>query len=219
MLLGLGTLSQLRALCLPGTFGAADTQFDDALAAIGRGVSAQFDSLCNRRFARVEDETEEFEGGRCYLSASRYPIKSISAIAWREVVGIVPGEWSDATTAFRVNGTNFRAGLIGLYRGSEIGTYSGEQFRLTYTGGYFVADDPPAEGDPEPMPEGATALPEDLALAWQLQCAHVFEAANYFGTAAIRTPNAVTGKMPPLTQVEILPVVKATLDRYTRLSC
>lgn len=67
------------------------------------------------------------------------------------------------------------------------------------------------------LPSGATALPEDLKLAWLLQCEHLWKLRDVQGTALAESKAGVSPALT-LATANLIPEVKAILDGYVRYS-
>ena len=63
---------------------------------------------------------------------------------------------------------------------------------------------------------GATALPDDLKLAWLLQCEHVWKLRDAQGVSLAE--KAGTSPALTLAGANLVPEVKAILDGYVRYS-
>jgi hypothetical protein len=91
--------------------------------------------------------------------------------------------------------------------------------KMTFTGGFFWETlEPEDAGYPSkaPMtPDGTPAdpLPQDLRLAWLLQCRHVWASADKLGQGMVTKPNV----MSELATMELIPSVKQTLRNYQRM--
>jgi hypothetical protein len=135
-------LSTVRArLGLP----ALETQWDALLTATIKGVSARFDRLCNRGFARTVDSTFEFLAEDTEVLVPRYPVESVSKFETKENEGLGWAEHAGVDYLVR-NGCviSLSTPLGGV---SAIG-------RVTYTGGYVLPGTVPGAGQ--------TALPADI---------------------------------------------------------
>lgn len=138
MNLGLGNLTELKAHLLNLALRAENT-YDDAIAALGKGVAARFEQATNRKFARVVDDTFETSADREHLSLPRYPIEEISAVGFRENMadGFVDQGAIDAIVQNLIES----AGIVHLQ--SPLGGWK-DRIRITYTGGYWF----PTRGTP-----------------------------------------------------------------------
>jgi hypothetical protein len=260
MNLTLGTLASLKTWLLPES-ERTGTEWDSAIATIGRGAAGALERHCNRKFARTVADTFECSADRAHVVLPRYPVEAVTKIEIRR--SLTEG-WVELTNV--IENQNLAAGF--LLFGSDLGLY-GERVRFTYTAGYWLdeADDgsvnddrtwqqgsvdlsvndeskavtfpsafasapavnpivvPPVGGIiiaavpqsiletgftavlgfPIPaagyklqwtallstaaapttgdLPEGATAVPADLQLAWMQQCAHLWRQKDKLGSA------------------------------------
>lgn len=170
MNLGLGNLLELKEQLLAVGL-VASSEFDTRIAAIGKGVAGQFERYCNRRFERVAGAVDEFSADRRVWVVNRYPIETVTSIAQKddEATGFVAMD--DDLILIRDD----KAGLVKF--GGMLGSHL-SQVRITYTGGYWFDTTEDGTGV---MPAGATALPDDLKLAWYLQCQEVWMKGDRLG--------------------------------------
>jgi hypothetical protein len=197
--LGLGNLVTLKAHLLNSTLRAG-TAYDTQLATLGAGVAASFEKYCNRKFGRVVDDTYVCSADRDHTYVPRYPIEEIDSLALKssESEGFVT--LSDAlVNADYVTGQVYFAGKVGSWW---------QSIRITYTGGYWFNT---AEEDTA-QPSGTTALPDDLKLAWVLQCEEIWNKRDKLGIG-LAQPSA---QQFNLAALDLLPQVKNMLDPYRR---
>jgi hypothetical protein len=81
--------------------------------------------------------------------------------------------------------------------------------RITYTGGWWFPDESETDTD---IPAGAGYRPDDLFLAWILQCQAAFRAFDKKGAGELQPDDAAR----PLASLELLPEVKEILRTYVR---
>lgn len=211
--LGLGNLIELKRFLLTGAL-VSGTTYDVALTAIGKGVAAQFEKFCNRKFARVVGDTHIIYADRSYTVVPRYPIESISAIAQKssESQGFV----DLGSVASIVQGITHADGIVQF--GTVLGSYL-EQVRITYTGGYFWNTLEETDGAPTPLPAGATARPEDLKLAWFQQCTRVWQLKDKLGTGISEPPGGdVKFVSESLGSLQLIEQVQEILRGYRRFA-
>ena len=197
---GFASLTKLKEQLLAEAL-RADTAYDAAITALGLGVAGAFDKFCNRKLARAVATTFTCRADRDHIYLDRYPIESISTVEMKV----------DQTTGWETQ-TDFvfnqeeASGFVywGLFHGNHA-----SQLRFTFTGGYWIDDSEESTGT---LPAGATALPEDLRLAWYLQCKKVWEVNDPLGTKLV-TPKS---EGPALGGLELLPLVQETLKPYRR---
>jgi hypothetical protein len=92
--------------------------------------------------------------------------------------------------------------------------------RITYTGGYWFDD---AETEDTAQPAGTTKVPQDLKLAWYLQCGKVWQSIDKLG--AKLTQGGASGQpagpgqvTEALAGLAIVPAVTQVLDSYRRFA-
>lgn len=201
---GFSSLAKLKEQLLAEALRAS-TKYDAALLAIGTGVAAQFEKYCNRKFLRTEDATFTCSADRDHVFLDRYPIESVDTAELK----------SDQTTGWETQ-TDFilnRDDACGkVFWGYQPAPHYA-QLRFTFTGGFWW--DVTEEGN-DTLPDGATTLPDDLKLAWILQCRIVWQAIDKLGKDIISTGSSsqfVTGTMASLALND---QVKEILNGYRR---
>lgn len=208
MNLGLGNLATLKGQLLAAGLQAS-TDYDAQLAALGKGVAATFERLCNRTFGRVAAGTYETQANRDHLVLPRYPVEAITAI---DLLPEGASVW-EALELSTIVSTSNDSGVIIF--DIEPGTWR-ERLRVTYTGGFFFETlEPTDSGYPTAAPSGVNVLPDDLRLAWLLQCEHVWRQRDVLGTAIASEKKPTT---PPLLEAKLIPLVDDVVRAYRRLS-
>ena len=207
---GLSNLATLKAWLLAPAMQAA-TDYYQQILAIGRGIRGRFEQHCNRKLLRLAGEVEYFPADRTKHVVARYPIETITKI---EVQQTLADSWAELeNSGLLVNQLN-SAGLLYFY--GQQGWQRG-MMRVTYTGGYFIEElEPTDEHFPTAAPTGSTAMPDELLLAWQLQCEHAWTQRDKLGLALAEHPRAHRGVLPALSALELLPDVQALLRSYIR---
>lgn len=195
------TLTALKAFVLPSPLQDR-SDYDAALQQIGEGVAEAFDRFCDRKLRRAVDDSFIVSGRSTVCVLPRYPVESITrtetredySAAWVEETGLV-----DLLFA--------RSGVL------DITPSGGEhsQLKVIFTGGYFVD----LTGDTD-LPSGATAMPSDLMLAWQLQCKHVFDIMDKDGESFRDADRGLGGALVSLLNIDLLPAVENRLRTYKR---
>jgi hypothetical protein len=209
---GFSNLDTLKKHLLAGTL-QNDKRFDAAIAAIGLGAAGAIARHCQREFARVENATEIKGADHVEFLLSRYPLESVSQIELKrtEALGWVGLVINDVVTTI-----DLADGIIHFAGRRDVGPPDA-QLRFTFTGGYWWdTAEPDAENYPTPTPAGAAALPDDLRLAWLLQCEAVWMARDKVGKNVLASGTSnqfVTGTLPAL---EIIPLVKQMLADHVR---
>jgi hypothetical protein len=203
MNVGLGNLTELKTQLLAKALRAS-ADFDAVITGVGKGVAGRFQKFCNRQFERAVDTTFTCSADRDHVYLDRYPIEAISAVHLR----------TDAQTGWEEQ-TNFilnqdeRLGKV--FWGYQAAPHYG-QLRFTFTGGYWFDTTEDATGV---MPEGATPLPDELKLAWYLQCRAIWQALDKLGTKITEVGD--TGTTTIVAETKLSPEVQAILMAHRRL--
>ena len=207
---GFSNLATLKAHLLPASLRSG-TDFDTALQAIGKGVAVAFENYCNRRFQRQAAAEQIFSADYAHFSLERYPVESISAIALKtsETEGFVAQTINDFVQTIK-NSTGM------VYLLDDAGPFYA-QVKFTYTGGYWwrVAEPTDQDYSSDTLPTGATALPDDLKLAWLNQCEVIWKSRDNLGTTLI--DDAAQSKPVTLADLKLSPDVQRILDDYRRV--
>lgn len=206
---GFSNLDTLKKHLLPAS--ASDKRFDTAIAAIGLGVAGAIARFCQRDFDRVENATEIKGADHVEFLLSRYPLESVSKIELKltEAEG-----WQELTINDVVSTMDLPDGIIHFSGSRDIGPHDA-QLRFTFTGGYWwETAEPDAEDYPTDTPAGAFTLPEDVKLAWLLQCEAVWGKRDKLGLGLSADP----GKQTDVAGLELSPLVKTMLADYVRFN-
>jgi len=107
-----------------------------------------------------------------------------------------------------------RDDTIGLIQfDGQMGHWS-VRLRVTYTGGYwFETLEPDDVGYPTEQPEGSTALPADVKLAWFMQASHVWGTMDQLGVSIAPEENKTASTLAAL---DLVPAVKQILNGHIR---
>jgi len=205
--LGLGNLIELKRQLLPSA-NQSGTVYDSKLQALGSGVAKAFEKYCNRLFARVVGDTYEFSAERDHIIVPRYPLESISQVEYRASMdtGYVVQDASIILNRMDKAGIVWFAGAMGFWT---------ETAKLTYTGGYWYDT---SESENTVQPVGSTKVPEDLRLAWYLQCRKVWESIDKSGANITKVGSGAQFVTESLGGLEMVPSVKQVLDGYRRFA-
>jgi hypothetical protein len=204
MISGLTNLSTLKAWLLPASL-VDGGDYDDHIAVIGKGVAGQLESHCNRKFARTLGDVFECTADREHLVLPRYPVEQIISLemqfslaeGWQAQTPLTDVIWNQALDRGLVY-FGFRQAPNVLWR-----------MRLTFDGGFWIDD---TEDNSGTLPDGATAMPDSLLLAWKLQCEHVWQQRDKLGISVGEKP----ATSPALAAIELLPAVKDHLREFIR---
>lgn len=199
---GLGNLKELKSYLLAEAL-RNDSSYDAAIAFIGKGVAAMFDRHCNRNFAYAVDDQIIFTGDRPHYYLPRFPINESASITV-EMRYFLADAWSDISG--QPLSWNPQTGL--LHFGYTLGRQP-LQVRTTYTGGYWFDTTENATGS---RPAGATALPDDLKLAWLTQCAEWWNKKDKLGLGIVNEAD----KQTKTGALDLSPAVQQILQGYVR---
>ena len=178
-----------------------DTDDDQMLYSIIKGVSAAFDTYCNRTFIlNSSAATEYYSGGRQKLYLPRYPILSITS-----VTESVDWDWDNETALTADDDYHAMTDRGALHRVGTLWLSGAETVRVVYTGGYVAAGGTAGTGE--------TALPDDIQEAALLQSMFTYKRRDDLGLAGV---SAMGGSISKFSAIELLPEVKAILNKYRR---
>lgn len=207
---GLSNLYLLKTWLLPASL-LTGTDYDAQISAIGKGVAGALEKHCNRLFARTASDTFECPANRLHVVLPRYPLDAVPTLEQRDNL-------TDGYVAVTLNDVVIDYNLkAGLFKFATMPGLDGSRLKFTYTGGYFFETlEPSAQGYPTATPSGSTALPDDLLLAWRLQCEHVWTQRDKLGlNIGEKQENTFMGA---LSRVKLLDGVIELLRPYVRYS-
>lgn len=208
---GLGSLSELKAFLLAKSMaGVADTANDANLTRIGLGVAGMFAAHCNRDWDYQAAAVSEFTANRSFLISRRYPLNLAIPVVVERCDALVAGvqTWTPIPDgAYNVAADRGLVYLAG-YQGNYL-----SRVRLTCAGGYWWEG---LDANATP-PAGAAVVPDELRLAWLIQCQALWTVRDDLGIA-IAGQNA--GQQPSLTlpNYDLVPEVENTLRDFVRYS-
>lgn len=207
---GLSNLATLKAWLLPAAM-VDGTDYDAQILAIGRGAAAAIESYCGRKFARAVDDTFECPADVWHVVLPRFPLEAAPAIKLRTDINV---GFEDQTYGDLVVDHNLNAGLIKF--GARAGTYN-TRLQFTSTGGYWWEQlEPTDDGYPTSQPSGSFSLPDDLQLAWRLQCEWIWQRRDKLGLSIGDKPgNIYSGS---LSKIQLIDGVKEMLGDFIRHS-
>lgn len=207
---GLGNLEVLKRHLLAGSM-QSNKRFDQTLIDIGLGIAGMFEQLCNRQFARMENDQAVFQADRASFILPRYPVESISLVELKgkDLEGWVPQD------ADFIQSTSPASGIVYLPDNVDAARYW-SQVRFTYTGGFWFETAEPDDQSgayPSQQPAGSKALPYDLRFAWLIQCREVWNKFDKLGAGLVDEPNkqTLTGAL------DISPIVKKAIANYVQM--
>lgn len=196
---GLGSMTVLKRALLPQAQWLPTT-FDANILVIGLGVARSFDRYCDRKFSRGT-HVDTFTGERGVWFLSSTPVESVTSVEEKtdETAG-----WATITNAYN----NLETVSGRLCFGDDVSDYE-TLVRVTYVGGYWWDT---TDELTDTLPAGATALPDEVKMAWLLQCQHQWSVRDKLGSA-VAMP---AGESAKLGDYDLLPDVKRILDSYIR---
>lgn len=205
---GLSNLYTLKTHLLGGSM-VVDTQFDTVITAIGLGMAAHIENLCQRKLARAVGTTEVLPADYSHFPLQRFPLESVSSI---ELKLTEADGWETLTLNDVVSTIDLTAGIVFMAANADAGPFDA-QLRFTYTGGYWwETKEPTDSGYPTTQPTGSTALPDDLRAAWLLQCQEVWNKRDKIGLGLVDKPNQQT----TLDTLQLIPLVRVMIQDYVR---
>jgi hypothetical protein len=208
MKIGLGTLTELKAHLLNADLNSGTT-WDIPITTIGKGVLGRMEKYCNRFFPRLAGDVFEGSADRTSIFLPRAPVEVITTI---ELCSNPAEGWQTQVLADLIAAQDLAKGMLDF--GGGLGTFRLQsdrwtRVRITYTGGTWFPDDTDTWAN---LPAGAFARPDDLFLAWILQCQHVWRAFDKKGAGELQPDDAAR----PLAMLELAPEVKEILRTYVR---
>jgi hypothetical protein len=203
MNIGLGNLTELKGQLLAASL-RADTNYDAAITAIGQGVAGQIDHYCNRRFAWLENDSDQFRADRRHYYLKRYPVASITQCQRQDTL---TDGWLNLPVTDLIQQWNLQIGYISFI---ALQGYEFSQLLVTYTGGFWFDTTEDGSGV---MPAGATLLPADVKFAWYLQCQNVWRQWDRLGNQIAEAPESQTSGQT----LQLAPFVRELLDDHRRL--
>lgn len=209
MNVGLGNLDMLKRFLLAPALQIAP-DYDAKLVLIGRGVAAQIEQYCSRKFQRIVADTYVTSADKMRIVLERYPIETISKIEIRDDMAT---GWVDQGAVTNVVFNMREESGILEFAGSLGAALS--RIRITYTGGYFFETAEPTDsGYPTAQPTGSEALTDELRFAWLMQCQHVWSQMDKLGVAIAEKPSSDS----PMLKLQWLPEVEDIIRDYRRFA-
>jgi len=194
---GFSSLDYLKSRLLPAG-GQEITDWDGPLCSLGLAVARKFCGHCSRVFDRTEDQVDEFSAGNTVLVLRAIPVESITSVQIRGFTGAL----TTFTGGYQLDKS---AGLMIFQNIVGVAT---ERIVVTYDGGFWL-------DDYNPMPTGATPLPDDLLEAWVMQCQAWADARNLFGTVSL---SGGEKSKPSISSAALTDEVASMLAPYRRYS-
>jgi len=182
------------------------TDNDSLIAAIIAGVGEISDNYTGRSLiAPAADVTEYHTGNSSYLQLLQYPIISITSVKEASDYDFDNADALEADDDYRILAGG-KKGII--YKISYCNWLEfPDSVRVVYRGGYCSAGQTPAAGE--------TALPSDLREAAIEQVTFIYKRKDDIGLSAVSFPGTSINKF---AELDLLPLVKQTLDKYKRVT-
>ncbi len=183
--------------------GLSNTEYDVLINRIIAGLSSLFDNYTNRRLLlNPVDETLNWTGGGGQrIILPRYPIVSITSIKESIDYDFENADVLEEDTDFRIL---YDKGIIYKINGKWLTLEDG--IEIKYRGGYASAGQTPAADE--------TAMPDDLREAAIMQACFIYKRRNDIG---LLSQSSEGGSINSFSAMDLLPLVKQTLDNYGRL--
>jgi hypothetical protein len=201
---GFSSLTKLKAQLLAPSL-VNSQNYDLQIQAIGLGVTSQFEHFCDRAFAWKENDQVILPADRVTFIVPRYPIASILAI---ELLTNLADGWQPLDLSVIKNYTA-KSGVVYIDCDSDLGDAT-DQVRITYTGGHWWDTTEDGTGI---KPDQATLIHDDIMLAWQLQCRHMWRMTDRLGAGIAQEPE----KQVSDKQIVMMDMVKDLLTDHMRL--
>ena len=196
---GFSTVTWLKSRLLPNA-ATDQTDWDEAIAALGLSMAGKFEGYCGRKFARAEGTSDRFNARGTAWVLTRYPVESITSVVIREPGGdsveLDDDEWQIDEPS-------------GLLETLSIAGSRHDRIIITYTGGYWLD---PRDGTAQPAE--TDALPAEILEAWVTQCQHEAESRGLFNAASLRSQKDESE--PKTSTLGLLEYVTETLNPYRR---
>ena len=210
---GFSNLATLKAYLLGGALNAANN-YDTLISSIGLGVAGAFEQYCGRKFGYLAGATEVFPADRTEFILTRVPLQTVTgwAVKWNEADGWQPRDLA------KIDFINLKNGIITPHVQHDVGPWHA-QVQFTYTGGFWWPQlDSGDAGYPDTLPAGATPLPNDLQLAWQMQCHDVWKKKDKFGQSVQSDDETIVRISAANLMNKMLPEVESMLSQHLRYS-
>lgn len=202
---GLGNLADLKGFILAPSM-RGQTDYDEMLTAIGLGVAGMLAEHCNREWPYAVGQVREQPANVSFLVANNYPINPEVPIMLEICTGWTSGApvWTPLANA--IQNVNYEAGLVYLY--GYQGNYLA-RLRMTYDGGYWWP------GLSAVQPVGSSKVPDNLRLAWLLQCQALWLVRDNLGVS-VAGSGSVSFVTLTLPGYELIPEVRELLTNFIR---
>lgn len=207
---GLGNLAELKQFLLARSMsGLTDTANDATLTAIGLGVAGMFAAHCNRDWSYGAANVDEFTANRSFAVARRYPVNMDVVPTMELCTQITNGAkvWTPVTDPFLNIAEDRGMFYLGGYQGNYL-----SRIRITSAGGYWWLG-----LDAETaLPTGAAAVPNELKLAWLLQCQALWLVRDDLGIAVAGSSGGSALLGLSLPGYDLVPEVRSLLKDFIR---
>ena len=184
--------------------GISDAQYDETINRIIVSLADLFDRYTNRNLlVNTLPVTEYYMASGPWLRVKRYPIVAVTTIKESYTFDFDNTVALTADTDYRLV-DNGDKGLI--YRLYGIWPFLPDSVQIVYRGGFVAAGQTPGEGE--------MALPNDLREAAIQQASFIFKRRLDIG---LLSQSSEGGSISSFSAMDLLPLVKQTLDNYKRL--
>lgn len=200
-----GTVAATGQVCtlddVKGRLGISLTDHDTVITRIIAGTGKIFDSYCQRPLLLTAAEViEDYTGAGCYLQLRRYPIISITSIKEAIDYDFDAADELVEDDDYRIMNGGVNGILCRIY---ACWPSTPDAIRVIYRGGFAAAD--------AVLGEGETALPDDIREAAIEQACLFFKRKDDLGLSSVSFEG---GSIQKFNNLDLLPFVRDTLDRY-----
>jgi hypothetical protein len=204
-----GTAASAGRICtladVKDRLGESGAEHDTLLNRLIASLESLFDSYTGRHLiVPSADVTEYYSGRGPLLQIRRYPVVSITSIKEAVDYDFTGADALVADTDYRIVNDGRNGIILRIY---SVWDALSDSIQVVYKGGYCAAGVTPGEGE--------TALPDDLREAAIEQATFFFKRRDDLGLSSVSFQGGSISKFSPM---DLLPIVKKTLDNYLLLS-
>ncbi|MDE2019399.1 MAG: hypothetical protein KGJ13_03560 [Patescibacteria group bacterium] len=217
---GLSNLAFIKSQLLAAALRAS-TDYDAQIQALGLGITSQMERYCNRKFMRTVGAVDVFPADRVQFLLTFSPVEIVTGAAVKqdETDGFI-NQLNNPEPFIRI--IDYNNGMVDC--GSTDVGKEWQQVQFSYTGGYFWEQQEPTINGvanpayPTAVPATAFLLPNDLLLAWILQCKYVWQIFDPLNTKIAAGqesgPRAIAQQV--MGDLDLLPAVQKMIAQYVR---
>ena len=205
-----GTAASAGRICtladVKDRLGESGSEHDTLLNRLIADVESLFDGhIAPRRLiVPSADITEYYSGKGPFLQLKRYPVVAITSIKEALDYDFASATALVANTDYRIANNGLNGILVRIY---SVWDTLQDSIQVIYRGGYCAAGVTPGEGE--------TALPEELRGRAIDQVSFFFKRRDDLGLSSVGFQGGSISKFSPM---DLLPIVKKTLDNYLIVS-